>query len=106
MAQIIWAESALSDLDAIADYIAIENPIAAAELVQRVLKHVDQLEAHPDSGTQLPEFQSSRYREIMEPPCRAIYRHSGEFVYVLHVIRSERMLRKSVISFRAKMQKL
>jgi plasmid stabilization system protein ParE len=36
MAEVIWAESALSDLDAIADYIALDNPEAAKGLVQNV----------------------------------------------------------------------
>lgn len=106
MAQVIWAEPALADLDAIADYIAIDNPVAAAELVQRVFKHVEQLESHPASGAKVPEFKKSRYREIIEPPCRAIYRHTGEFVYVLHVIRSERLLRKGVLTSREKPKKL
>ena len=29
MAEVIWAEPALNDLDAIADYIALDNPEAA-----------------------------------------------------------------------------
>ena len=29
MAEVIWTEPALTDLDAIADYIALENPEAA-----------------------------------------------------------------------------
>ena len=41
MAQIIWTEPALSDLDAIADYIALDKPEAARRLVQRVFKHVE-----------------------------------------------------------------
>ena len=46
MAQIVWTEPALNDLDAIADYIALESPTAAAELVRRVFAHVEQLAAH------------------------------------------------------------
>jgi len=33
MAEVVWTELALSELDAIADYIALENPDAARELV-------------------------------------------------------------------------
>ena len=33
MAEVIWAEPALNDLDAIADYIALDNPEAARRLV-------------------------------------------------------------------------
>ncbi|HET6891419.1 MAG TPA: type II toxin-antitoxin system RelE/ParE family toxin [Pyrinomonadaceae bacterium] len=36
MAEIVWTEPALSDLDAIADYIAVENPEAAKRLVRKV----------------------------------------------------------------------
>lgn len=100
MAQIIWTEPALNDLDAIADYIALQNPEAAAELVRRVFGHVNQLEAHPKSGSKPPEMKRSRYRQIVEPPCRVIYRYSGEKVFVLHVMRSEQLLRKGLLQSR------
>jgi len=41
MAEVIWAEPALNDLDAIADYIALDNPEAARRLVQKIFEHVD-----------------------------------------------------------------
>lgn len=93
MAEIIWTEPALSDLDAIADYIAIEDPEAAARLVERVFRHVEQLEAHPNSGSRPTELKGSRYRQIVEPPCRVFYRYDGERVLILHVMRSERLLK-------------
>jgi toxin ParE1/3/4 len=83
MAQVIWAEPALNDLDAIADYIALDDPAAARELVQRVFGHVDQLTIHPDSGSKPRELRGVRYRQIVEPPCRIFYRREGETVYVL-----------------------
>lgn len=95
MAEIIWSEPALTDLDAIADYIALENPVAAAELVRHIFQHVEQLAVHPGSGSTPPEFPNSRYRQIVEPPCRVFYRHDGEKVFVLHVMRVERILRRS-----------
>ena len=97
MAEIIWAEPALADLDAIADFIALENPQAAAELVQRIFQHVEQLAAHPKRGSTPPEFQNSRYRQIVEPLCRVFYRYDGKTVFVLHVMRAERLLRRSNI---------
>ena len=74
------------------DYIAIENPTAAAELVRRVLRHIEQLALHPDSGSRLPELARSRYRQIVEPPCRVLYRRAERFVAILHVMRTERLL--------------
>ncbi|MEX2523548.1 MAG: type II toxin-antitoxin system RelE/ParE family toxin [Gammaproteobacteria bacterium] len=94
MAEVIWTEPALSDLDAIADYIALDKPDAARTLVRRVFEHVGQLEDHPDSGSKLPEFKAWRYRQIIEPPCRVFYRHEENRVYILHVMRSEQRLRR------------
>ncbi len=97
MAEVIWSEPALADLDAIADYIALDNPEAASKLVQHIFKHLDQLQDHPDSGPRLQEFRSSRYRQIVEPPCRVIYRHdkTKSKVFILHVMRSEQKLRRT-----------
>lgn len=105
MAEIIWSEPALSDLDAIADYIALENPAAAAELVKRVVGHVEQLAKQPESGSRPQELKRSRYRQIVEPPCRVFYRYDGQRVFVLHVMRSERLLRKGRLASRAKQTK-
>ena len=67
MAELIWTEPALQDLDAIADYIALDKPLAARELVARVFEHVAQLEAQPESGSNPPDLRRSsrRYRQIV-----------------------------------------
>lgn len=100
MAEVIWTEPALADLDAIADYIALDKPDAAAALVKRVFAHIEHLQSYPQSGSRPPELKRSRYRQIVEPPCRVLYRHDGERVYILYVMRSERLLRPSKIAGR------
>ena len=92
MAEIIWTEPALADLEAIADYIAIENPAAAGKFVHRVFDHIDKLEKHPLLGPAPPELDESRYRQITELPCRIFYRLENEQVLILHVMRNERLL--------------
>ena len=94
MAEVIWTEPALSDLEAIADYIALENSGAARRLVEKIFAHVGQLKAHPRIGSRPTEITGSRYRQVIEPPCRIFYRQSGNNVYILHVMRSERLLRE------------
>ena len=93
MVEVVWTEPALADLDAIADYIALDNPPAALRLVQRVFDHVGLLAAHPRSGVRLPELKGWGYRQIVEPPCRIFYRYENDRVFVLHVMRAERQLR-------------
>jgi toxin ParE1/3/4 len=102
MVEVIWTEPALNDLDAIADYIALDNPTAARELVQRVFGHVDQLIAHPDSGSKPQELRGWRYRQIVEPPCRIFYRRDRDTVYVLFVTRDERQVRRASLAERDK----
>ena len=95
MARLVWSEPALADLEAIADHIALENRVAASELLRRVVAHVEQLAQHPESGSRVPELGRSRYRQTVEPPCRIFYRYDGKRVFILHVMRSERLLRRS-----------
>lgn len=98
MAEIVWSEPAIADIEAIADYIALENPSAAGKLVQRIFGHVCQLQEHPERGSRPRELGSrTRYRQISEPPFRIFYRYDGAHVYVVHVMRTERLLRRSML---------
>lgn len=94
MAEIVWTDPAIADLDAIADYIALEDQAAAAAFVQRVMGHAEQLADHPESGSRVPELGDSRYRQIVEPPCRLFYRFDGQQILVVHLMRTERLLRR------------
>ena len=93
MACLIWTEPAIRDLEEIADYIALDNEDAARRFVQRVFASVSRLENFPLSGKRPKELPEGRYREIFMPPCRIFYRVATDTVYILHVKRSERVLR-------------
>jgi plasmid stabilization system protein ParE len=102
MAEIVWTEPALNDLEAIADYIALDDPEAARTLVRNVFRHVDQIARRPKSGSKPKELKGWRYRQIIEPPCRIFYREESSRVLILHVMRGERLLRPSVLAARSK----
>jgi len=102
MAQIIWTEPALLDLNKIAEYIALDKPSAASHLVQKVFSKTERLEEFPESGRKPPELKKSRYKEIIVDPCRIFYRVEKDKVYILYVMRSERKLRKYLLSERSK----
>ena len=95
MAEIVWTEPALNDLDAIADYIALDDPEASRRLMQKTFRRVDQLAMHPESGSKPAELRGGRYRQIVERPCRIFYRYDGSRVFVVHVMRGEQRLRIS-----------
>jgi addiction module RelE/StbE family toxin len=102
MAELIWTEPALHDLDAIADYIALDNPDAAHELVRQIFRHVAQLQRHPKSGSVPKELRGMKYRQIVESPCRIFYRTIKNCVVILHVMRGEMRLRRGLLRRRAK----
>lgn len=101
MAQVIWTEPALIDLNEIAEYIALDKPGAANNFVNKVFSSIDRLEQFPKSVRKSPEFTKSRYREIIVGPCRIFYRHEKEKIYILYVMRRARQLRNYLLDTRA-----
>jgi toxin ParE1/3/4 len=93
MAKIIWADPAIHDLDAIADYIAVENQTAARELVHRVLAAVERLQRFPRMGSLPGELRGLPYRQLIVPPCRVFYRTERNVIYIVHVLRAEQLVR-------------
>ena len=100
MAEIIWTGPALLDIDTIAEYIALDNPPATARLVKKVFNTIERLSKFPLSGKQVREIPNSIYREIVVPPCRIFYRLDENIVYILHVIRGERLFHNFLLEER------
>ncbi len=101
MAEVIWTEKALADLNDIAEYIAISNLPAAKNLVTSIFTSVERLSQHPESGRKPPEIEHLHYREIILKPCRIFYKVEKEQVYVLYVMRQERELRQVILNDRS-----
>ena len=97
MAEVIWTEPALQELEAIAEYIALDNSTAASQLVSAVFEKTKRLESFPQSGRIPPELPNSVYRELVAPPCRVLYREDGKQVFILFVMREERQLRAYIL---------
>ncbi|MDA0345819.1 MAG: type II toxin-antitoxin system RelE/ParE family toxin [Verrucomicrobia bacterium] len=90
MAQVVWAEPALQDLDAITDYIALDDPTAATGLVRKVFERVDQLVSFPETGTHPRELKGTPYRKLTVRPVLIYYRLENQKVIIVHVVRGER----------------
>ncbi|OGV67696.1 MAG: plasmid stabilization protein [Lentisphaerae bacterium RIFOXYB12_FULL_65_16] len=98
MAELIWAEPAIQDLDAVADYIALDNPDAARRYVRKVFAEVSRLKVFPEMGQVPAELEDlPQYRHLVIGPCRLFYRVSAGNVFVLHVTRCERLFRRQVL---------
>jgi len=97
MVQVIWTEPALDDLNDIAEYIALSNVGAAKLLVENIFDSVSRLESFPESGRIPVEIKEFSYREVIVNPCRIFYKLENSIVYILHVLRQERDVRRYLI---------
>ena len=100
MAEIIWAEPALDDLKATAEYIALDKPEAASRLVFRIFSRAGRLAAQPELGPRIPELgRKSRYRQLVESPCRVFYRYDKRAgkIYILGVMRGEKLFQARLL---------
>ena len=100
MARLRWTKPALRDLDDVAEYIAVDDPVAASRLVTRTFDRVERLKRFPGSGKHPPELPNTPYREVVVPPCRVFYRVKNDTAYILHVMRGEQLLRPFLLSQR------
>ncbi len=89
MAEVIWSDPALLQLESIAGYIALDKPDAAKAVVQRIFAITDHLQRFRSMGRPIPEFPHPRYRQVWIRPCWIYYRLDGQNVRILHVRRGE-----------------
>ncbi|NEP00742.1 MAG: type II toxin-antitoxin system RelE/ParE family toxin [Symploca sp. SIO2E9] len=95
MAQVRWTSQALADLESIGDFMARDAPSFAQVFTDRVFEAVKRLEAFPQSGRVVPEFNQDDLREIIFGSYRIVYLVSEEDVNILTVFHSSRLLKPS-----------
>lgn len=90
----------MAELEAIAEYIALDKPAAARRLMQRVFSSVARLARFPASGSRIPEIPRSVHRQIAVWPCRIFYRYDGRDVFIVYVMRGERQFKEEFLEER------
>ena len=88
--KVIWADGAVADLDAAADYISKDSSAYAAAFVLRSLEQARSLGNLPERGRVVPEFKREDIREIFVFSYRLIYRIDELRVSVLAFIHGRR----------------
>lgn len=96
MAEVVWTESALNDIESVAEYIALDNTLAASKFVQSVFLKTDRLQDFPESDKVIQELSEFNYRELQVNPVRVLYKTIQNEVVILGVVRQERDLLKYV----------
>ncbi len=90
--KIVWSELAKEDLKAIKAFIGRNAPRAAEAFIARIKDHVKRLEAFPESGQVVEEYNKPNVREILYGNYRIIYRFDGKRIEVITVYHSARLL--------------
>jgi plasmid stabilization system protein ParE len=88
--KVIWANAAVADLDAAADYISKDSPAYAGSFVLRSLEAARSLGDLPERGRLVPEFKREDIREIFVYSYRLIYRIEEFRVSILAIIHGRR----------------
>jgi toxin ParE1/3/4 len=73
MAEIIWSERAIKDLEQIGDYISSDSVRYANMVVQKLFNKPKIVEKNPFLGRMVPEFRLDHIRELIEGPYRIVY---------------------------------
>jgi plasmid stabilization system protein ParE len=92
MAEIRWTLQAADDLEAIAEFIAVDSPQYAQLFALDVIRAIERLATFPRSGRVIPEIGNPAVREIILGNYRIVYRVKKEVVEILAVYHGARLL--------------
>jgi toxin ParE1/3/4 len=84
--QIIWSHTAVEDLKGIVQYIAIDDPDAAAKLADRIIQRIESTSKLPFSNRIVPEKAEEPIREAIFKPYRLIYQVDSNRI-AIHILR-------------------
>ena len=90
--RVVWSPRALSDVEAIAAYIAVDSPIYAKAVVRTIVTSTRKLTRFPRSGPKVPEFDDENIRELIAYSYRVIYITEPDQITIAAVIHGKRML--------------
>ena len=96
--KVVWTEQAWERLLEIEDFVAGDNPRAAARLVDRLIDRGQTLAQHPNRGRRLPELPRSGLRELIVGNYRLVYRRTSETIEVLTVFEGHLRLREDELA--------
>jgi addiction module RelE/StbE family toxin len=82
--KVVWARRAVKHLTALRDFIAADNPGAAAALAGRIIESVTRLEQHPHSGGP-GRIAGTRELAVPNTPYIIPYRVRGERLELIAV---------------------
>lgn len=91
---VIFAESAILDLEEIRDYYREQQvPEVGERFLRELMALIEQLSMYPDRGRIVPEFNQPAIRGLIHPPFRIIYRRTTKQIAIVRAWRNERLIK-------------
>jgi len=87
--EIIWRQAALNDLEAIREFIAQDNPQAAARIRTTIRSAIERLAAYPNLG-RAGRVEGTRELVIPDTPYIAAYRVVDDQLRILAIVHGSR----------------
>lgn len=89
MADIVWTQTAIEDLQAIGKYIEKGSFYYSKIVVQKIYNAVSRLEDFPMSGRKIPEFDNENLREVLSQNYRIFYFLEENQVSILTIVHNK-----------------
>ncbi|MGI4733789.1 MAG: type II toxin-antitoxin system RelE/ParE family toxin [Janthinobacterium lividum] len=93
MAQVVWANAAIDDLQRLREYFEPLSPRFAGKLIDQLIGRTRLLATFPQSGRIVPEFADATIREVLSGNYRIVYRYEQvERVEIVRIFHSAQLL--------------
>lgn len=90
MPEVYFSESAIADLEEIRDYIAADNPVAAAKLIDDVEEACERFARHPGLGVNRDDLLQGIRLFPVRKTYVVFYRHTEDAVEIVRVVNARR----------------
>ncbi|HEX7330268.1 MAG TPA: type II toxin-antitoxin system RelE/ParE family toxin [Pyrinomonadaceae bacterium] len=87
-----WSPRAVEDLEAIAQYIALDSTAYSSAVVKTILQTTRKFSQFPFSGRVVPEFGDESIREWFAYSYRIIYRIDESIITIAAIVHGKRLL--------------
>ncbi|KHE91912.1 MAG: type II toxin-antitoxin system RelE/ParE family toxin [Candidatus Scalindua rubra] len=95
--KLIWSPDALTDIEAIGDYISRDSAFYAESTVLKIYESPQSLVNFPKQGRVIPEIGNQNIRELFVFQYRIIYEIKCDEIHILTVIHGKRLLERDQI---------
>ncbi len=96
MAEIVWIEGALDDVESIGEYYERSSPLYASSIVEQLYTASESLQHFPRRGRKVPEVDHDLLRELIIEGYRLVYQIIEDRIEIIAVLHSRQDLVKKL----------